>query len=90
MDFPIEPKNQFAFAKYPYGGDMGKIHYKNFVLMICSMCNVKSYLELGVAGGDTFSLLSKHIDDSVGVDIVDSRTMETEGLFVETSTDEFF
>lgn len=89
VKFSIEPRNPFPFAKYPYGGDMGKIHYKNFILMICSMCNVKSYLELGVANGETLSLINKHVQFVLGIDIADQR-IDKSTRFAEMSTDRFF
>jgi hypothetical protein len=63
--------------------------YRNFVTTICKIFNSKTYLELGVRNGDTFSRIEAIVNKSVAVDLKKSFTPK-KGIFFEGTTDDFF
>lgn len=72
----------------PYGF-YGPGFHKYVIDSIVKYTNCKTYLELGVYDGDTFSLIAKQVNRAIAVDIKDLRLQKI-GEFYQMSTDEFF
>lgn len=70
-------------------GFYGPGHHKYVIESIVKYTNCKTYLELGLYDGDTFSLIYPLVDRAIGVDIKDVRIQKV-GEFYKMTTDEFF
>ncbi len=63
--------------------------HSNFIYEFIKLCHYKTYLELGIYDGETFSKIVPIVDIAVGVDIEDKRIIKN-GIFFKSTTDDFF
>jgi predicted O-methyltransferase YrrM len=68
---------------------MGVIMHPEFLVMLARAINAKTYLELGVYCGRTFSLMEDVVEKSVGVDINPNFTPK-KGILFSSTTEDFF
>ena len=67
----------------------GPGYHKYVIESIVRFTNCKTYLELGLYDGETFSMIVPIVNRAIGVDIKDIRTQKT-GEFYLMNTDDFF